>query len=136
DLLAREVAEFRPLHVASGRPDELRAALGEIAPPIVTLEEVACSPEVDIILSAVVGKEGLQPAIKALRQGKTVALANKEAMVMAGGLLKASATQGGGILRPVDSEHSAIWQCLAGEDPAFIRRLIITASGGALRDLS
>ncbi len=82
---------------------------------------MACAPEVDVIMSAVVGKEGLQPALKALRLGKTVALANKEAMVMAGGLLKAAAREGGGAMRPVDSEHSAIWQCLAGEETSSIR---------------
>jgi 1-deoxy-D-xylulose-5-phosphate reductoisomerase len=136
DLLAQQVAEFTPRYVASGRPDELRARLGEIAPSLCSLEEVACAPEVDVILSAVVGKEGLQPALQALRLGKTVALANKEAMIMAGSLLKAAALKGGGSLRPVDSEHSAIWQCLAGEDAACVRRLIVTASGGALRDLS
>ena len=136
ELLAQQVAEFAPRYVACARPEELRVRLGEIVPPIVSLEDLACAPEVDVILSAVVGKEGLVPALKALRLGKTVALANKEAMIMAGGLLKAAAADGGGSLRPVDSEHSAIWQCLAGEDPAFLRRLIITASGGALRDLS
>ena len=136
DLLASQVAEFSPRRVSSGRPDELRQQLGEIAPPLCSLEEIACAPEVDVVLSAVVGKEGLLPAMKALRLGKTVALANKEAMIMAGRLLRAAAAEGGGELRPVDSEHSAIWQCLAGEDPSSIRRLVLTASGGALRDLS
>ena len=135
ELLAQQVAEFGPRYVASGQPDALRARLGEIAPPVVSLDDVACAPEAEVILSAVVGKEGLQPALKALRLGKTVALANKEAMIMAGSLLKAAAAQGGGELRPVDSEHSAIWQCMAGEDPACVRRLVLTASGGALRDL-
>ena len=135
-LLAQQILEFHPGYVASGKPEELRRLLGEVTPPLSSLEEVACAPEVDVILSGVVGKEGLQPAIQALRQGKTVALANKEAMIMAGRLLKTAARDGGGSLRPVDSEHSAIWQCLAGEDPASIRRLVLTASGGALRDLS
>jgi 1-deoxy-D-xylulose-5-phosphate reductoisomerase len=135
ELLAQQVAEFGPRYVASGRPDDLRTRLGEIAPRICSIEDVACAPEVDVILSAVVGKEGLEPALAALRLGKTVALANKEAMIMAGSLLRAAAEAGGGALRPVDSEHSAIWQCLAGEDPASIRRLVLTASGGALRDL-
>ena len=71
----------------------------------------------------------------ALEHGKTVALANKEAMIMAGRLLRQSAAKGGGELRPVDSEHSAIWQCLAGEDAVNVKRLVLTASGGALRDL-
>ena len=135
-LLAEQILEFRPRYVSTGRPEELRSLLGEVTPPLCSLEDIACAPEVDVILSAVVGKEGLQPALKALRLGKTVALANKESMIMAGALLKATAVEGGGSLRPVDSEHSAIWQCLAGEDPASIRRLVLTASGGALRDLS
>jgi 1-deoxy-D-xylulose-5-phosphate reductoisomerase len=135
ELLAQQVAEFRPRYVASGRPEALRQGLGEMAPPVCSLEEVACAAEADVVLSAVVGKEGLTPALQALRLGKTVALANKEAMVMAGRLLNSAARQGSGSLRPVDSEHSAIWQCLAGEDPASVRRLVLTASGGALRDL-
>jgi 1-deoxy-D-xylulose-5-phosphate reductoisomerase len=136
ELLAQQVAEFRPHYVATGRPEELRKALGEVVPSICSLEDVACAAEAEVVLSAVVGKEGLQPAVQALRAGKTVALANKEAMVMAGRLLKATAEQGGGSLRPVDSEHSAIWQCLAGEDAGSVSRLVLTASGGALRDLS
>jgi 1-deoxy-D-xylulose-5-phosphate reductoisomerase len=135
DLLAKQAVEFHPRYAFSAHPDALRSQLGEMTPKLCGLEEIACADEVDIILSAVVGKEGLQPAIAALRRGKTVALANKEAMVMAGALLKQTATEGGGALRPVDSEHSAIWQCLSGEDPSSVRRLVLTASGGALRDL-
>ena len=134
-LLAQQVAEFGPRYVSTPQPEALRARLGEIAPPVVSLVDAACAPEVDVILSAVVGKEGLQPALNALKAGKTVALANKEAMIMAGRLLKAAVAEGGGELRPVDSEHSAIWQCLGGEDATSVQRLIITASGGALRDL-
>ena len=89
----------------------------------------------NVVLAGVVGKVGLEPVLKALAAGKAVALANKEAMVMAGNLVAATAARGGGDLRPVDSEHSAIWQCLAGHDKSSLRRLIVTASGGALRDL-
>ncbi len=96
---------------------------------------MASDPAADIVVSAIVGGEGLLPAMAALAAGKPVALANKEAMVMAGHLIAAAAAKGGGELRPVDSEHSAIWQCLDNRDPASVRRLIITASGGALRDL-
>jgi 1-deoxy-D-xylulose-5-phosphate reductoisomerase len=71
----------------------------------------------------------------AVRAGKVVALANKEVLVMAGHLITAEATRSGAELRPIDSEHSAIWQCLWGESPASVERLVITASGGALRDL-
>jgi 1-deoxy-D-xylulose-5-phosphate reductoisomerase len=135
DLLADQIAEFGPRYVSCAEPARLASALGEATPYLSTLDEIATAPEVDIILSAVVGKQGLEPALQALRAGKTLALANKEAMVMAGPLLKQAASTGGGELRPVDSEHSAIWQCLAGEDASSVRRLVLTASGGALRDL-
>jgi 1-deoxy-D-xylulose-5-phosphate reductoisomerase len=134
-LLAAQIAEFEPRFVSCAEPARLAHALGAATPSLSTLEEIATAPEVNIILSAVVGKQGLEPALQALRAGKTLALANKEAMVMAGPLLKQAASIGGGDLRPVDSEHSAIWQCLAGEDASSVRRLVLTASGGALRDL-
>ena len=134
-LLAAQVNEFHPAYVSTGDPTELKSLLGDETPVVCTLEEIACAPEAQIVLSAVVGKQGLQPALNALLHGKTVALANKEAMIMAGKLLRRAAAEGGGELRPVDSEHSAIWQCLAGEDTASVKRLVLTASGGALRDL-
>ena len=135
DLLSRQVREFQPRYVSCSDPDGLRQRLGQTPSLHLGLSDLASAPEVDIIISGVVGKQGLEPALQALRGGKIVALANKEAMVMAGGLLQLAARQGGGELRPVDSEHSAIWQCLAGEDPSSVRRLVLTASGGALRDL-
>jgi 1-deoxy-D-xylulose-5-phosphate reductoisomerase len=134
DLLAQQVAEFAPGLVSCANPDALRSRIGADA-DVVSLSEIACSDDVDVILSGVVGKEGLEPVMQALLRGKTVAIANKEAMVMAGGLLQEAAHKGGGSIRPVDSEHSAIWQCLAGEDIGSVKRLVITASGGALRDL-
>ncbi len=135
ELLASQVAEFRPHYVHCNDLEALRRRLGEIAPHVASPADIASAPEVDVVLSAVVGKNGLEPALEALRRGKTVALANKEAMVMAGALLQTTAREGGGALRPVDSEHSALWQCLAGEEPESVRRLVLTASGGALRDL-
>lgn len=134
-LLAAQVREFRPAMVSCNDPAGLRSLLGEEMPACVTLREMATDATVDVVMSAIVGKDGLEPALAAAKAGKVVALANKEAMVMAGGLMKQAADEGGGELRPVDSEHSAIWQCLAGEDPDHVRRLVITASGGALRDL-
>ncbi|HEU0073873.1 MAG TPA: 1-deoxy-D-xylulose-5-phosphate reductoisomerase [Dehalococcoidia bacterium] len=134
DLLTKQVAEFAPGIVACANPAALRGRIGaDVKRGSIT--DVACADEVDIIISGVVGKEGLEPVMQALLRGKTVAIANKEAMVMAGGLLQEAARKGGGSIRPVDSEHSAIWQCLAGEDVASVKRLVITASGGALRDL-
>jgi 1-deoxy-D-xylulose-5-phosphate reductoisomerase len=134
DLLAKQIAEFEPGIVACANPDALKGRIGS-GVKVGSIADVACVDEVDIIISGVVGKEGLEPVMQALLRGKTVAIANKEAMVMAGGLLQEAARKGGGSIRPVDSEHSAIWQCLAGEDVASVKRLVITASGGALRDL-
>jgi 1-deoxy-D-xylulose-5-phosphate reductoisomerase len=135
DLLAAQVAEFGPKMVSCAEPDDLRSSLGTPAPHLVSMSEMATAPEVDVVMAGVVGKVGLKPVLAALESGKAVALANKEAMVMAGNLVSAAAARGGGEVRPVDSEHSAIWQCLAGHDPSAVRRLIVTASGGALRDL-
>ena len=134
DLLAQQVAEFAPKLVSCAHPEVLKGRVGDCV-TVASIAEIACADEVDIIISGVVGKEGLEPVMQALLRGKTVAIANKEAMVMAGGLLQEAARKGGGSIRPVDSEHSAIWQCLAGEDVASVKRLVITASGGALRDL-
>lgn len=98
------------------------------------LIEAATMP-IEIHVSAIVGAAGLEPGLIALGQGATVALANKESMVAAGALMHATAQSRGGLLLPVDSEHSAIFQLLQGEVPDAIERVIITASGGAFRDL-
>ncbi len=135
DLLCEQISEFRPRFACCLDARVLRQRLGATGPAVVGMAEMACDGAVDIVVSAVVGRDGLEPALAALQAGKTLALANKEAMVMAGNLLAAAAARGGGEIRPVDSEHSAIWQCLAGEDAASVRRLVLTASGGALRDL-
>jgi 1-deoxy-D-xylulose-5-phosphate reductoisomerase len=88
----------------------------------------------DWVMSAIVGAAGLVPGLRALRSGQTLALANKESLVTAGPLLMATAAREGARILPVDSEHSAIFQGLAGEDIATVERIILTASGGALRD--
>jgi len=98
------------------------------------LVEAATREDVDIVLNAVVGAAGLDATLAALEAGKRVALANKETLVMAGDLAAAAASRGGGEIVPVDSEHSAILQCLAGRRPSEVRRLILTASGGPFRD--
>ena len=89
--------------------------------------------DVDIVINAVVGAAGLDATLAAVRAGKRVALANKETLVMAGSLVSEACRLGGGEIVPVDSEHSAILQCIAGRKPADVRRLIITASGGPFR---
>ena len=98
------------------------------------LIEAAQRPDVDIVLNAIVGAAGLDATLAAVRAGKRVALANKETLVVAGELVEAACKEGGGEIVPVDSEHSAILQCLAGRSPAEVRRLLITASGGPFRD--
>jgi 1-deoxy-D-xylulose-5-phosphate reductoisomerase len=102
------------------------------------LAEVACAPECDTVVAAIVGAAGLVPTIAAARAGKRVLLANKESIVCAGRLLIEAVRAGGGQLLPVDSEHSAIHQCLAGARLADrdVRRLILTASGGPFRTRS
>jgi 1-deoxy-D-xylulose-5-phosphate reductoisomerase len=100
------------------------------------MDEMAADPQVDLVVVATSGAAGLTPVLTALRAGKAVALANKEVLVMAGHIVTQAAEQGGAELRPVDSEHSAVWQCLWGEDVAAVERIILTASGGAFRDLS
>lgn len=97
------------------------------------LVEMATRPDVDIVVCAIVGTAGLVPVLEALKCGKTVALASKEVLVMAGEVVMATADQYGGKLIPVDSEHSAILQCLAGRSRNEVRRLILTASGGPFR---
>ncbi|HEX9581113.1 MAG TPA: 1-deoxy-D-xylulose-5-phosphate reductoisomerase [Gemmatimonadales bacterium] len=98
------------------------------------LVEAATHPGVHIVINAVVGAAGLPATLAALDAGRRVALANKETLVMAGDLVQERARRGGGEIVPVDSEHSAVLQCLAGAGAATLRRLILTASGGPFRD--
>ncbi|MBI2724178.1 MAG: 1-deoxy-D-xylulose-5-phosphate reductoisomerase [Chloroflexi bacterium] len=136
-LLEDQAREFKPAAVWCQDPTRhmaIKAASGARA-AWATMEEMACHPDADIVLVATAGAAGLAPTLAALTAGKSVALANKEVLVMAGHLITQAAQRGGGELRPVDSEHSAIWQCLWGEDVASVERLILTASGGAFRDL-
>jgi 1-deoxy-D-xylulose-5-phosphate reductoisomerase len=140
-VLLDQVREFRPQYFSSVDPSVAAAIDGwattEGARPVaLPIEEMARHPDVDIVVMATVGLVGLRPTLAALEAGKVVALANKEVLVVAGNVVTKTARQFGGELRPVDSEHSAIWQCLWGEHPSSIRRIILTASGGALRDFS
>lgn len=117
--------------------DDLRAALKgtgiEAAAGSAALNEAAARPA-DWVMSAIVGAAGLAPGLAALGQGATLALANKETLVAAGPLVMAAARASGARVLPVDSEHSAIFQALRGEDPDTVDRVVITASGGAFRD--
>ena len=132
--LAAQVARWQPAFVGlvSGEvPDDARWARGSEC-----LVEAATHPEAAIVLNAVVGAAGLPATLAALRAGKRVALANKETLVVAGDIVTTTAATHGGTLVPVDSEHSAILQCLAGRAPHEVRRLVLTASGGPFRTWS
>lgn len=98
------------------------------------LLKLASMPEADIVVNALVGGVGLAPTIEALKTGKRVALANKESLVMAGEIVLETASEGGGEVIPVDSEHSALFQLLDGKSKECVRRIILTASGGPFRE--
>ncbi len=137
-LLEEQVREFHPRLVWS-EEGGARAALESAAGPgarWAPLEELAAHPDADLVVVGTVGRAGLAPTLAALRAGKSVALANKEVLVMAGAVVTRAAVQGRGQLLPVDSEHSAIWQCLWGEESSSVARILLTASGGAFRDYS
>ncbi|MCA8883227.1 MAG: 1-deoxy-D-xylulose-5-phosphate reductoisomerase [Rhodobacteraceae bacterium] len=140
DLLAAQARRFDAeiaVTAHSERLGDLRAALDgtgiAAAAGAQALLEAADRPA-DWIMSAIVGAAGLAPGLHALRHGTTLALANKESLVCAGPLLMAEAAAHGARILPVDSEHSAVFQALVGEDIAAVERVIITASGGAFRD--
>ena len=141
DALEAQAQEFRPRHLWAAERNgvdagRLRAIAGDVGASVAPMEEMAADPDGDVLVVGTAGRAGLEPTLTALRRGADVALANKEVVVMAGALVRAAVDEGGGQLRPVDSEHSAIWQCLWGEEEHEIRRIILTASGGALRDLA
>ncbi|NQT30989.1 MAG: 1-deoxy-D-xylulose-5-phosphate reductoisomerase [Deltaproteobacteria bacterium] len=124
-LLAEQINQFQPRFVHSQDNTPSTSAKHEF----LSLEEMAGHPEVDIVVMATSGKWGLKPTLAAVKAGKQVALANKESLVMAGEIITREAKLSGAQIRPVDSEHSAIWQCLEGEKQKAAR-IILTASGG------
>ena len=97
------------------------------------LLELAGRDDVDIVMNGLVGSAGMEPTLRSVEAGVDVALSNKESLVMAGSLINEAKQQSGAKIFPVDSEHSAIWQCLAGEDMADVRKIILTGSGGPFR---
>ncbi len=139
DLLAEQVAEFKPEFISycSGGDENAGAAarLASLGGRFLPLEEMAAHPPVDTVVMATSGKAGLAPTLAAVKAGKNIALANKESLVMAGEIVTRQAKLSGARLLPVDSEHSAIWQCLAGEQQSP-HRIILTASGGPFRDFT
>ncbi len=137
ETLAAQAHQFKPgfVGVASDVGDE-RAfpAATTVLWGSRSLVEIAVHPDVDIVVVGTVGRAGLEATVAAVRAGKRVAIANKEPLVMAGAVITAAAAAQGGVLLPIDSEHSALWQCLLGEEKASVDSLYLTASGGALRD--
>lgn len=134
---ARDLGAQLAVTAYEDRLGDLRAALAgsnvEAAAGEAAVAEAAERPA-DWVMSAIVGAAGLAPGLTALKQGATLALANKESLVAAGPLLMSEAARHGATILPVDSEHSAVFQALVGEDMAAVERIIITASGGAFRD--
>jgi 1-deoxy-D-xylulose-5-phosphate reductoisomerase len=139
DLLARQVREYSPIYVSAPKlppGSEWNGAM------VVSLTDICQVPEAERVLVSTVGSTGLLPTIAAIRSRKTVLLANKEVLVMAGDLVMAEAHRVGIPILPVDSEHNAVWQCFAGDcslgaglTNGPLRRIVLTASGGAFRDL-
>jgi 1-deoxy-D-xylulose-5-phosphate reductoisomerase len=139
-LLAKQAREFAPaLAVCASDDPATRAQLDMLLPGAVYgssgLITAATHPTVETVVAATSGLVGVLPTLAAIRAGKTIALANKETLVMAGHLVMPEARRRGVAILPVDSEHSALWQCLRGERTSEVRRLLITASGGPLRTL-
>jgi len=144
--LAAQCLRWRPRWAVlpdEGRAAALRATLKQasVATEVLVgpqaLCDLAAAPEVDSVMAAIVGAAGLPPCLAAARAGKRLLLANKEALVVGGGLFMQTVREGGATLLPIDSEHSAIFQCLPEDRDAWrdrIDHLVLTASGGAFRD--
>ncbi|RSK45725.1 1-deoxy-D-xylulose-5-phosphate reductoisomerase [Hymenobacter perfusus] len=144
ELLVQQAREFRPAAVVIGdesKYQQVRDALAnqpetEVLAGAAALTEVAARPDTDVVLTAMVGYAGLLPTVAAIRAGKDIALANKETLVVAGQLITGLVQEHGVRLLPVDSEHSAIFQCLVGEEQNPIEKIVLTASGGPFRGRS
>jgi len=142
DLLLEQIVRFGPELVSVATVDlagELRARLGNRKVEIVHGLEGACAVathrDAQLVMSALVGAVGLRPTLAAIQSGKDIAFANKEVLVVAGELVTRAVSEHGVRLLPVDSEHNAIFQCLAGRGREGLKRIILTASGGPFRDL-
>ena len=125
-LLSQQVEEFKPRFIAA--QEHIKPSRGV---KVLTIEKIVALPDIDIVVMAISGVAGLGAVLAAVSAGKTIALANKESLVAAGEIITAEAKKSGARIFPVDSEHSAIWQCLDGEKQKP-RRIILTASGGPL----
>ena len=140
DLLIEQACEFQPDIVAIANEEhylQLKTALADLPIKVFAgsdaVAQIAEMDSVDVVLTAMVGYSGLKPTINAVKAGKTIALANKETLVVAGDIINELAHKHNSSILPVDSEHSAIFQCLTGEGNNQIERIILTASGGPFR---
>ena len=140
ELLIAQALEFSPAVVVISDEayyPEVRQALSHTSIEVMAgseaIAEVVVRPDVDIVLTAMVGFSGLVPTLAAITAGKTIALSNKETLVVAGELIMSLAARHGARILPVDSEHSAIYQCLVGEEGNPLERILLTASGGPFR---
>ncbi len=143
ELLIEQAQKYQPqiaCIVDSGKHTELQDALREYATEVVSgrsaLLELAANDHADLLLNAIVGSAGMEPTIQALKNNVDVALSNKESLVMAGNIINDLLREYNVSLFPVDSEHSAIWQCMRGETYDDVSRIILTGSGGPFRELS
>ena len=160
DIILANQHEFKLVALSSGRNiEKTREIITQLQPEIVSVQEesdalelakefpnvqftygnkglveVATHPETAVLVNAVLGSVGLESTLAAIRMGKTIAIANKETLVTAGHLVMAEARKYNAPILPVDSEHSALYQSMNGENPKAIERLILTASGGSFRD--
>ena len=136
ELLEEQIREFRPrmaVLVEKGAAEALRVRVADTETRVLSGPQGVCeaaAEEADVVLNAVVGIAGLRPTLAAIEAGRTVALANKETLVAGGELVMETAARRGVSILPVDSEHSAIFQCLQGVPPGALKRIILTASGG------
>lgn len=140
DGARKMIAEFQPFLVSVQREEDAELLRKDVPSSVKVLYgeeglvQVACHQDADILVNAVLGSVGLYPTLQAIEAGKTIAIANKETLVTAGHLVMEAARKRGVALLPVDSEHSAIFQALQGEQEKNIEKLVITASGGSFRD--
>lgn len=135
DRLREQVDRFRPEIAVVTTPDQRSSeSQSERLVHAPGMDEIVTRPDVDIVVVATSGHAGIEPTITAIEHGKTIALANKETLVCAGEIIMPLARKNGVEIRPVDSEHSAIWQVLQGADREDVERIILTASGGPFRN--
>ena len=141
DLLIQQAIKHKPKYAIIANENlfsQLRDALAPLGINVAAGKKAICDAmtldSIDIVVTAAVGYSGLEPTISAIKAGKRIALANKETLVVAGELITSLLKDSASTIIPVDSEHSAIYQCLVGEDPKSIKKLIITASGGPFRN--